>query len=155
MSRLPLRSASLRFAPLRSASFLLCSASPASLRLFLRIASSRRFWSIRKPCDCDNASGPVATVSSAGLALFTIRVLLDLDISPDVPQHAGQPPDRRPSVSLPMLAPARHKVAGDEFFSLWKVALGRACVACLGGSAVCWRMRASTDETIPGVFLVL
>ena len=118
MSRLPLRSASLRFAPLRSASFLLCSASPASLRLFLRIASSRRSWSLRKPCDCDNASGPVATVSSAGLALFTIRVLLDLDISPDVPQHAGQPPDRRPSVSLPLLAPTRHKVARDEFFSL-------------------------------------
>ena len=111
----PLRAASLRFAPLRSCFAPLRS---ASLRLFLRIASSRRSWSLRKPCDCDNASGPVATVSSAGLALFTIRVLLDLDISPDVPQHAGQPPDRRPSVSLPLLAPARHKVARDEFFSL-------------------------------------
>ena len=108
----PLRSC---FAPLRSCFAPLRS---ASLRLFLRIASSRRSWSLRKPCDCDNASGPVATVSSAGLALFTIRVLLDLDISPDVPQHAGQPPDRRPSVSLPLLAPARHKVARDEFFSL-------------------------------------
>ena len=41
------------------------------------------------------------------------------------------------------------------FLSLWKVALGRACVACLGGAAICQRMRASTDETLPGVFLVL
>ena len=76
---IPLRSASLRFAPNRE--------QPSALGRSEDHASTTV------------ASGSVAAVSSAGLALFTIRVLLDLDISRDVPQHAG-PATRPTSVGL-------------------------------------------------------
>ena len=116
---IPLRSASLRFAPNREQPSLLVALKT------MRARQSRPVLLRR--------SAPLASPYSRS-AFFSIWISAATCHS-----TRGQPPDRRLSVSLPLLAPppARQAVARGEFFSLWKVALGRACVACIDGSAVC------------------
>ena len=48
-------------------------------------------------------------------------------------------PDHLSQMRRNIVPPHKNSLKGGGwvFFSLWKVALGRACVACLGGSAVC------------------
>ena len=141
-------------------SLLLLCLSP---RLFTRTdtttVSESRDASTSFPVSAADPAGRAPNVSPctacAVLALFPIRV----PRSRHQPRRAtargaSHPTDARRSRSH-CPPPRAIRSRGAVFLSLWKVALGRACVACLGGAAICQRMRASTDETIPGVFLVL